>query len=90
MLFQLALIQTHHVEAELKKIFPDLEIEIITRTSTGAEIQNVALPKTGDKSLFTKELEVALEENEVDIVVHSLKDLPTTLPPKMIIGAILE
>uniref|UniRef100_A0A665VIG2 hydroxymethylbilane synthase n=1 Tax=Echeneis naucrates TaxID=173247 RepID=A0A665VIG2_ECHNA len=42
------------------------------------------------KSLFTKELENALERNEVDLVVHSLKDLPTTLPPGFTIGAVLK
>jgi hydroxymethylbilane synthase len=46
--------------------------------------------KIGEKSLFTKELEIALEKREVDFVVHSLKDLPTTLPPGMAIGAVLE
>uniref|UniRef100_A0A8C7QZH8 hydroxymethylbilane synthase n=1 Tax=Oncorhynchus mykiss TaxID=8022 RepID=A0A8C7QZH8_ONCMY len=44
----------------------------------------------GEKSLFTKELETALERNEVDLVVHSLKDLPTTLPPGFTIGAVLK
>ena len=48
------------------------------------------LSKIGEKALFTKELEVALEDNSVDIVVHSLKDLPTTLPPGMCIGAVLK
>uniref|UniRef100_A0A8D2KLR7 hydroxymethylbilane synthase n=1 Tax=Urocitellus parryii TaxID=9999 RepID=A0A8D2KLR7_UROPR len=44
----------------------------------------------GEKSLFTKELEYALEKNEVDLVVHSLKDLPTVLPPAFTIGAICK
>ena len=51
---------------------------------------DVALSKIGEKSLFTKELEVALASSEVDIVVHSLKDLPTQLPPGMALAAILE
>lgn len=54
------------------------------------QILNSPLAQIGSKSLFTKELEIALEENEVDIVVHSSKDLPTTLPDNMVIGAILE
>ena len=49
-----------------------------------------ALSQIGEKSLFTRELEVALELNKVDLVVHSLKDLPTILPDGMVIGAILE
>lgn len=56
----------------------------------GDEILNVALSQIGEKSLFTRELEVALELNKIDLVVHSLKDLPTTLPEGMVIGAILE
>jgi len=51
---------------------------------------DIALNKIGEKSLFTKELEVCLEKKEVDLVVHSMKDLPTSLPPKMIIAAVLE
>ncbi|TRY72376.1 hypothetical protein TCAL_04743 [Tigriopus californicus] len=86
----LAMIQTHYVEAALKETFPTLNLTIDKRTTKGDEVQNVALNKIGDKSLFTKELELALEAEEVDIVVHSLKDLPTTLPPNMIIGAILK
>ena len=56
----------------------------------GDEILNVALSQIGEKSLFTRELEVALELNKVDLEVHSLKDLPTSLPEGMVIGAILE
>lgn len=56
----------------------------------GDKILDKALPKIGEKSLFTKELEEALENGTVDFVVHSLKDLPTTLPPRKIIGAVLE
>uniref|UniRef100_A0A8C8HK40 hydroxymethylbilane synthase n=1 Tax=Oncorhynchus tshawytscha TaxID=74940 RepID=A0A8C8HK40_ONCTS len=59
-------------------------------TTTGDKILDTALSKIGEKSLFTKELETALERNEVDLVVHSLKDLPTTLPPGFTIGAVLK
>ena len=50
----------------------------------------MALSKIGEKALFTKELEVALEKEEVDFVVHSLKDLPTSLPPGMVVGGVME
>lgn len=56
----------------------------------GDKIINKPLPKIGEKSLFTKELEEALEAGTVDFVVHSLKDLPTTLPSMKAIGAILQ
>lgn len=59
-------------------------------TTIGDQILDVALSKIGEKSLFTKELERALEVEAVDLVVHSLKDLPTTLPDGMVIGAICE
>jgi hydroxymethylbilane synthase len=59
--------------------------------STGGDLnQSQALYLVGGKALWTKELEVALKENAVDILVHSLKDVPTTLPDGCEIGAILE
>ncbi|MCL4134536.1 UNVERIFIED_CONTAM: hypothetical protein GTU68_000718 [Idotea baltica] len=54
----------------------------------GDKILDVSLSKIGSKSLFTKELELALENKHVDMVVHSLKDLPTTLPEGLVIGAV--
>lgn len=54
------------------------------------QVLDTALSKIGEKSLFTKELEVALESGEVDLVVHSLKDLQTVLPKGMILAAVLE
>lgn len=87
---QLALIQTNIVIRLLNQLYPSLKCTVITMTTTGDDIIDVALSKIGSKALFTKELEVALEAGQVDLVVHSLKDLPTTLPPGMKIGAILE
>ena len=87
---QLALIQSRFVIAELKKIRPELNFEIVEMSTVGDNVLDKALSKIGEKSLFTKELEVALEKRDVDFVVHSMKDLPTTLPPGMVIGAVLE
>jgi len=87
---QLALIQTRFVISELKKIRPAVEFEIVEMSTVGDNVLDKALSKIGEKSLFTKELEVALEKKDVDFVVHSMKDLPTTLPPGMVIGAVLE
>jgi len=64
--------------------------EIVEMSTVGDNVLDKALSKIGEKSLFTKELEVALEKCEVDFVVHSMKDLPTSLPPGMVIGAVLE
>lgn len=49
-------------------------------TTVGDRVLNKSLPKIGEKSLFTKDLEEALTHGGVDFVVHSLKDLPTQLP----------
>ncbi|KAI8845971.1 porphobilinogen deaminase, dipyromethane cofactor binding domain-containing protein [Chytriomyces cf. hyalinus JEL632] len=87
---QLAMVQTHHVHGLLSTMFPHIQFTITGMTTTGDEVLDVALAKIGAKSLFTKELEVALHERSVDLVVHSLKDMPTQLPPGMTIGAILE
>lgn len=59
-------------------------------TTVGDRVLNISLPKIGEKSLFTKDLEDALKNGMVDFVVHSLKDLPTLLPAGMSIGAVLE
>ncbi|EFA03098.1 porphobilinogen deaminase [Tribolium castaneum] len=86
---ELALIQTRHVISLLKKIHPGKDFEIVTMSTLGDKVLDIPLPKIGEKSLFTKELEAALSTGCVDFVVHSLKDLPTVLPPGMAIGAVL-
>uniref|UniRef100_A0A182P5C0 hydroxymethylbilane synthase n=1 Tax=Anopheles epiroticus TaxID=199890 RepID=A0A182P5C0_9DIPT len=88
--FQLALTQTKHVISLLQKLNPDVVYEIHTMTTVGDRVLNKSLPKIGEKSLFTKDLEDALRTGGVDFVVHSLKDLPTSLPLGMAIGAVLE
>lgn len=85
---KLALWQTEHVKAELKKHHPDLEIEVIHINTKGDKILDVALSKIGDKGLFTKELENALLNNEVDLAVHSLKDLETNMPEGLALAAV--
>ncbi|KAJ2023374.1 hypothetical protein GGI06_001444 [Coemansia sp. S85] len=87
---KLALIQTQLVVDMLQKEYPSLHIEILTMKTIGDKIQDVALSKFGDKGLFTKELELALEARHIDLVVHSLKDMPTTLPPDMALAAVTE
>ncbi|CAG8566834.1 9753_t:CDS:2 [Acaulospora morrowiae] len=87
---QLALVQTRQVQSALQLSYPDFEFPIISMTTVGDQILNKPLFQIGEKSLFTKELEVALQNKTVDLVVHSLKDLPTTLPDGMTIGAIMK
>ena len=76
---QLALWQANHISALLRECGHEVEIEIIK--TTGDKITDVALAKVGTKGMFTKEIEDALAEGRVDLAVHSLKDLPTELPP---------
>ena len=87
---ELAMQQTHSVIAQLKQLHPELDISIVSMTTTGDRNLTQSLPTIGDKALFTKELENALLAGDVDVVVHSLKDLPTTLPDGLTIGAILS
>lgn len=87
---QLALVQTYWVQAQLQKSFPDITFEVHTMSTQGDKILDVALAKIGDKGLFTKELEVGMLNQEIDFAVHSLKDLPTNLPPGLTLAAITE
>ncbi|NJM77588.1 MAG: hydroxymethylbilane synthase [Acaryochloridaceae cyanobacterium RU_4_10] len=87
---QLALVQTHWVQAEFQKLFPDKTFEVVTMTTQGDNILDVALAKIGDKGLFTKELELSMLRQDTDFAVHSLKDLPTHLPEGLMLGAITE
>lgn len=87
---KLALYQAHKVKDELDQRYPELTVEIKIIHTKGDKILDVALSKIGGKGLFTKELEVALVAGEIDMAVHSLKDLPTELPTEFTIGAILE
>lgn len=87
---QLALFQAELTKTKLLEKFPGIEVEIVIIKTKGDKILDVALSKIGDKGLFTKEIENALLAGEVDIAVHSLKDLPTTLPEGLKLGAVLE
>lgn len=86
----LALWQTNWVKAELQKYFPQLKIEVEIIKTTGDKILDSPLSKIGDKGLFTKELESALLENQIDLAVHSLKDVPTKLPDELLIAAVAK
>jgi hydroxymethylbilane synthase len=89
---QLALWQTNWVKAEIQKRHPAIDVEVQVISTKGDRVLDVSLPKLGEqgKGLFTKELEDAILEGRVDLAVHSLKDLPTELPPGLHIGAICE
>jgi hydroxymethylbilane synthase len=85
---ELALWQSYFVKKELEKLNKKISVEIRIIKTKGDKILDVALSQIGDKSLFTKELEVELLNKKIDIAVHSLKDLQTKLPDGLMIGAI--
>jgi hydroxymethylbilane synthase len=87
---ELALVQARWVQGRLRDLYPDSPCELVTMQTQGDIILDVALSKIGDKGLFTKELEVGLLRNEVDLAVHSLKDLPTRLPEGLVLAAITQ
>ncbi|CAI4214812.1 unnamed protein product [Parascedosporium putredinis] len=86
----LALKQTHLVIEGLQKLRPDIKFEVNAMKTIGDKDQLTALYKFGGKGLWTNELEAKLEVGAVDIIVHSLKDMPTTLPEGFILGCSLE
>lgn len=87
---ELALWQAHYVQKMLQKAFKGLTVEITIMKTKGDKILDVALSKIGDKGLFTKELEVALLNREVDIAVHSLKDLQTLIPDGLMLACVTK
>ena len=87
---KLALAQTQLVIAAIQKNFPHLECVIIPIITTGDRITDRNLYDIGGKALFLKELEQALLDKQIDIAVHSLKDMPGNLPPLLEIAAVLE
>lgn len=87
---KLALWQARYVARLLAEAWPHVQVELAEITTTGDVRLDVPLHEVGDKALFTKELERALETGEVDLCVHSLKDVPTTLPAGFCIGAVCE
>ena len=89
----LALAQAHEVRDKLAKAHPEFAAEgaitITVISTTGDQILDRALSEIGGKGLFTKEIDDALLGNEIDLAVHSMKDVPTVLPDGMILPTIL-
>ena len=85
---QLALWQANHVAALLREQGHGVSIEVIR--TTGDKITDVALAKVGTKGMFTKEIEEALASKQIDLAVHSMKDVPTELAPEFDLAAIMK
>jgi hydroxymethylbilane synthase len=85
---QLARWQTDYVIGRLRAAWPDLDCQTRLFTTSGDRHLDRPLPEIGGKGLFTEELEIALRAAEIDIAVHSLKDLPIEEAPGLTLGAI--
>ena len=87
---KLALWQAEYIAAEIEKQYPTVRVELRKMTTKGDRILDAPLAKIGGKGLFTKELEQAMLTGEIDLAVHSLKDMPTEVPDGLVIGAVTE
>ncbi len=85
---QLALWQAHWIQARIRDNFPSTAVEIIKIKTTGDRIVDRPLAMVGGKGLFVKEIENQLLDNEIDLAVHSMKDMPGELPEGLVIGAV--
>ena len=86
----LALWQANWVKSQLKDLHEGLEVELVTIQTSGDKIQDVPLAKIGGKGLFLKEIEDALLRRDIDIAVHSMKDVPVMLPNRLCIAAVTK
>ncbi|SVC40316.1 uncharacterized protein METZ01_LOCUS293170, partial [marine metagenome] len=87
---QLALWQANWVKSELERLHINTEVNIRVITTSGDKIQEVPLAKIGGKGLFVKEIEEALISKEIDIAVHSMKDVPMEIPIQLGISVITK
>jgi hydroxymethylbilane synthase len=85
---KLALTQTNWVIEQLKKLDDSFDFEVKEIVTKGDRILDVTLSKVGGKGLFVKEIEQAMLDQEIDMAVHSMKDMPAVLPEGLVIGCI--
>jgi hydroxymethylbilane synthase len=87
---QLALWQANWVKSELEKRYPEMEVTLVKIKTLGDKILDVPLAQVGGKGLFVKEIEEAMLRGEIDIAVHSMKDVPTEFPEGLGLYCITE
>lgn len=85
---KLALWQAEFVAARLREVLAGIPIVILPITTSGDRDLSMALPELGGNALFTDDLESALRHGEIDLAVHSLKDMPLTLAEEFVIAAV--
>lgn len=86
----LALWQANHVQQLLQRVAPDCVVEIVEITTTGDRVLSQPLRDFGGLGVFTREVQTAVLDNQADLAVHSLKDLPTEPHPELTLAAIPE
>ena len=87
---KLALAQAQWVKERITAHYPDIRIDVITITTKGDRIINKPLSTIGGKGLFVKEIETSLSKGDIDVAVHSLKDVPAELPDDLCMGIFPE
>jgi len=83
----LAMWQALHIQSRLQALYPETVVEILGMTTTGDQILDTPLARVGGKGLFVKELETALADGRADLAVHSMKDVPMSLPEGFLMAA---
>ncbi len=84
----LALAQSNNIKNLIESRYPQVTVELVKIVTKGDRILDVPLAKVGGKGLFVKEIEEAMLRGEVDLAVHSMKDVPAELPPELHLGII--
>ncbi len=86
----LALAQSNNIKNLIKAGYPEVSVELVKIVTRGDKILDVPLAKVGGKGLFVKEIEEAMLRGEIDLAVHSMKDVPAELPPELHLGIITK
>ncbi|MBU0484422.1 MAG: hydroxymethylbilane synthase [Proteobacteria bacterium] len=86
----LAMTQSTNIKELIEKQYPGTKVELVKIITKGDKILDVPLAKVGGKGLFVKELEEAMLSNEVDMAVHSMKDVPSELPDELHLGIVTK
>ena len=87
---KLAMWQANFIADQLRKQYPSIKVELVNVTTKGDKILDAPLSKIGGKGLFTKELEVQMLNKNIDLAVHSLKDVPVELADDFSLAAITK
>jgi hydroxymethylbilane synthase len=87
---ELALWQANHVREKLLARYPSMEVALVKIDTRGDIVLDQPLPELGGKGLFTEEIDAQLRNGEIDLAVHSLKDLPTELPDDLSLAAVCD